>query len=250
VQRTIARSWRTAGLLLLVTQVLPGAILSVALLAVTGSMQSGGPFPLRPGAEGNWIGFTWAALGAGFIGWVLVTLIQAAGWAAGTWALTREALGERVGLGDALAYGARRVVGLWAWTLLSGLIFIAGLCACILPGLYVLFPLLLVGPVYLFERSNPLGRAFKLFHRNMGPLLGRLALLVAVVLMGSVVIGVFQSLGPSGGFGPGAAVVAIVTAALYLPLYLVMLVSLVVTYAEQRAREAPINSHQLAAQLG
>jgi hypothetical protein len=84
----------------------------------------------------------------------------------------------------------------------------------------------------------------------MGPVLGRLALIVAVVLLGSAVVSVIQGLGSTGGIGPGNAVVALVSAVLNLPLYLLLLVSLVVTYAEQRAREAGVNTHHLAAQLG
>jgi hypothetical protein len=256
VRATIARSWRTASLVLLVTQVLPAVALAVIVLGITGALRSPTAFPIgastaRPTPG---VGAAFGVLGVGLVGWAIISVLQAVGWAGGTWVLTREALGQPAQLGDALRYGLRRSLGLWGWTLLSGLILLVGLCACLVPGLYLLFPLSLVGPIYLFERGVPIGRAFKLFHANVGPVLGRVALVIGALLVGVAVIGVIQNVGLAavgdGGFSAVAVIVAVIAGALYLPLYLLQLVGLVATYAEQRAREVPVNTAQLAAQLG
>lgn len=171
----------------------------------------------------------------------------------------RQALGQQVRLGAALRYGLRRALGLWAWTLLSTLIITAGMCACLLPGIYFAFALSLAGPVFLFERSNPIGRSFRMFHARLGLVLGRVALVAAVPIAGAVAVRLVQDLGmlavgagPGSGVGlsVGAVAVTAVTALLNLPISVAQLVGLVVTYAEQRGWEAPVRTAQLATELG
>ncbi|SCF36046.1 hypothetical protein [Micromonospora mirobrigensis] len=257
----LRRSWRVLVLVLVVTQVLPAlaiSVLSVVLLPAD-------ELATAPSADGQ------VALPDGFftdlalfgavigLGSLLFGLLQAAGWAAGTWAVTRQALGEAVTAGGALRYGFRRALGLWGWTLLTGLLMAVGFCFCILPGIYLAFALSLVTPIYLYERENPIGRSFRMFHDRLGMVLGRISLVGIVVILFSVVTSVVEEIATSAAgtdpfASPAAAaglfVALVVAALLSVPAYLVQQVGLVVTYAEQRGQEGPVNSARLAGELG
>ncbi|WP_410814530.1 hypothetical protein [Micromonospora sp. 067-2] len=254
----VRRGWRLLLPILLLTQVLPAAVLSVLQLGLDPTAQ------WEATAEPDALPDTFLAdLGALLLvlvgGSLLIGLVQAVGWAAGTWVITRQAAGEPVSLGDALRHGLRRALGLWGWSLLIGLIVGVGVCFCVLPGIYLAFALSMAGPVYLFERHNPIGRSFRMFHDRLGLLLGRVALVGTVVIVVSLVAVVLEGIG-SAPFGadplanPGSAIgvvlVIAIGAVLALPAHLAQLVGLVVTYAEQRAHEGPVNSAGLVAELG
>ncbi|PWR05891.1 hypothetical protein DKT68_24550 [Micromonospora acroterricola] len=256
----VRRGWRLLLPILLLTQVLPAAVLSVFALGLDPSAKwettaVDGTTSLPDTFFTDLATMFLVLIG----GSLLVGFVQAVGWAAGTWVITRQAAGEPVGLGEALRYGLRRALGLWGWTLLMGVIIGLGICFCLLPGIYLAFALSMAGPVYLFERQNPIGRSFRMFHDRLGLLLGRVALVAAVVIVGTLVPGVLEGVG-SAPFGvdplatPGSAVgvvlVIALSAVLVLPAHLAQLVGLLVTYAEQRAHEGPVNSAGLAAELG
>ncbi|MGC4748799.1 hypothetical protein ACLQ28_24555 [Micromonospora sp. DT201] len=148
---------------------------------------------------------------------------------------------------------------MWGWTLLISLLIGIGVCFCVLPGIYLAFALSLAGPVYLFERRNPIGRSFRMFHDRFGLMLGRVALVALAVVVGSLIPGFLEGLGTSAlgtdpfaspGTAVGAVAVIGVTAVLALPAHLAPRIGLLVTYAEQRAHEAPVNTAGLAAELG
>ena len=255
----VRRGWRLLLPIMLLTQVVPGAVLSALSLALGPSSQVGTAPDGAPVLPDGYFPHVAALLGVAFVGSLLIGLVQSLGWAAGTWVVARQAAGEPVALGPALRYGLRRALGLWGWTLLVSVLMGVGLCFCVLPGIYLAFALSLTGPVYLFERENPIGRSFRIFHQRLGPVLGRVALVAAVVILGSMVGGVLEQVGllPFGdrplaepGAGVGALAVVVLAAALVAPVYLVQLVGLLATYAEHRAHEGPVNSARLAAELG
>jgi hypothetical protein len=186
-------------------------------------------------------------------------LVQSLGWAAGTWVVARQAAGEPVSVGAALGYGLRRALGLWGWTLVMSLIIGLGICFCLIPGIYFAFALSMAGPVYLFERQHPIGRSYRMFHDRLGLLLGRVALVAAAVIVGSGAAGLVEGIGSlpfgttpleSPGTAVGVIVVTLLGGVLALPAHLAQLVGLVVTYAEQRAHEGPVDSARLAGELG
>ncbi|SIQ19464.1 hypothetical protein [Micromonospora avicenniae] len=256
----VRRGWRVLLPLLLLTQVLPAVVLSVISVGVDPSARWDASIAQDPTSlPDTFVGDVTTLLLVTIVGSVLVGLVQCLGWAAGTWVIARQGAGEPVDLGTALRYGARRMLGLWGWTLLTGLIIAVGLCFCALPGIYLAAALSLFGPVYLFERENPLGRAWGMFHKRLGMVLGRVLLVVALVIVVSIVAGVVQAAGsapfgldPFGSAGTAIGVISVlvVTGVLALPAQLMQLVGLVVTYAEQRAQEGPVNSARLAAELG
>ncbi|QDY10842.1 hypothetical protein FJK98_29910 [Micromonospora sp. HM134] len=252
----VRRSWRPLLPLLLLTQVVPAVAVSLLSLGM-------GPDATVLPADGSLPEGYLSDLVIYGVSVFLVALafgvVQGIGWAGGTWVVTRQAAGQPADLPGALRYGARRCLGLWGWMLVLGVLVGVGFCLCLLPGIYLAFALALAGPVYLFEGQNPIGRSFRMFHDRLGMVLGRVALVALAVLLGSVLGGVVESVGtlPFGtdpftapGTAVGAVAVILVSAVLVLPAYLMQLVGLVVTYAEQRAQEGPVNVTRLVAELG
>ncbi|MET8120234.1 hypothetical protein [Micromonospora sp. NPDC005291] len=257
----LRRGWRQLVPILLLTQVLPAAVLSIISLGVDPSAGWETQAELDPagGLPDNFAADLATLLVALIGGSLLIGLVQAVGWAAGSWLITQQAAGRPASIDAALRYGVRRALGLWGWTLLISVLVGIGVCFCVLPGIYLAFALSMAGPVYLFERQNPIGRSFRMFHDRLGLLLGRVALVGGVVIVGSLIPGFLESVGtvafgPDPLASPGAAVGAVavigVTAVLALPAHLVQLVGLLITYTEQRAHEGPVNAAALAAELG
>ncbi|TQJ25429.1 hypothetical protein FBZ33_5782 [Micromonospora sp. A202] len=257
----LRRGWRQLVPIMLLTQVLPAAVLSVISLGADPSAkwaaeaQTSTTAALPDNFAVELVSLLVLLIG----GSVLVGLLQAVGWAAGSWVITQQAAGQPGSLDSALRYGIRRALGLWGWTLLISLLIGIGACFCVLPGIYLAFALSMAGPVYLFERHNPIGRSFRMFHDRLGLLLGRVALVALAVIVGTVIPGVLEGVGTSAfGTDPfaspdsavGAVVVIGITAVLALPAHLSQMIGLLVTYAEQRAHEAPVNTPGLAAELG
>lgn len=255
----VRRGWRQLLPIMLLTQTVPAAVIAVLSIALAPTAEPvtrlDGTTVLPNGYPQNVLAFYGAVLLASLI----FGPLQSTGWAAGTWVVARQAAGEPVGMGAALRYGLRRALGLWGWTLVASLLIALGVCACILPGIYVLAAVALFGPVYLFERKDPMGRSFGTLHRRFGMVLGRVAL-VAVALVAAwlvnVVVGTVNRLVfgahpmDAPGTAAGAVALAVVGAVLVTPAYLAQLVGLVATYAEQRAQDGPVNSARLAAELG
>ncbi|GAA3756879.1 hypothetical protein [Micromonospora maritima] len=256
---TVRRSWRQLLPIVLLTQCVPAAIISVlSLYLVPTDEPVTGPdgAPVLPD---GYLEHVFAFYGVVMLAALLFGPVQAAGWGAGTWVVARQAAGEPAGLGAALRYGLRRALGLWGWTIVASLLITVGACLCLLPGVYVGFAVALFGPVYLFERQEPIGRAWRMFHQRFGMVLGRVALVMCALLAATVldlvvstVSGVVFGADPTSAPGTtvGAVALAVVGAALAAPAYLAQLVGLVVAYAEQRAQEGPVNAARLAAELG
>lgn len=255
----LRRGWRQLLPIMLLTQVVPAVVIAILSL---GLAPAGEPVTGPAGAPAlsdGYFGDVFVFYGAVLLATLLFGPLQAAGWAAGTWLVTRQAVGEAVTVGAAFRYGWRRAVGLWGWTLVASLLIALGVCACVLPGIYVGFAVALFGPVYLFERQDPIGRSFGMLHKRFGMVLGRVALVGAVLVGAAIVDGVLQAVSQfafgldpmaAPGTAVGAVLLAVAGALLVVPSYLVQLVGLVVTYAEQRAQEGPVNVAQLAAELG
>ncbi|MFU8853303.1 hypothetical protein ACNAW0_20280 [Micromonospora sp. SL1-18] len=255
----VRRGWRQLLPIMLLTQAVPAAVISVlTLVLVPAAEPVNGPngAPVLPD---GYFQDVFAFYGAVALAALIFGPLQSAGWAAGTWVVARQAAGEQSGVGAALRYGLRRALGLWGWSIVATLLISVGTCLCVLPGIYAAFAVALLGPVYLFERHEPIGRAFRMFHQRFGMVLGRVALVAAAVILGSLVRWVIEAVGqlPFGtqpmatpGTAAGAVAVSLVAAVLVTPVYLAQLVGLLVTYAEQRAHEGPVNTALLAAELG
>lgn len=257
----VERSWQLLLSIVLITHVLPAVAITLVALPfqpVTPVLSTTGE--PSPGDFDAFMGDFVLFLGVVSVVAVVAGLVQCVGWAAATRVIIQHATGGQPSLGPALRYGLRRAPGLWGWYLVSGLIITAGLCACFLPALYLGVAVSLAGPIYLFERSNPIGRSFRMVHARFGMVLGRVAIVVGLVIGGSVVVGLLENLaglvlgigatpGEAVGLSVGYAVITLVGAVLGIPFQLAQTIGILLTYTEQRGQEAPVNSAQLAAEL-
>lgn len=253
------RSWKLMGAIFAITTVLPSLLISIAgtVAAVVVTLQLVETDSRRVSEEMLAAGlpvFLLAVLAVVVVSY----LLQMAGYAGATYAVTKQAAGHQVGLGEALGYGFRRCLGLFGWQFVVFLIAVGGLLACILPVFYVIAALALVGPIYLFERGNPIGRSFSIFNNNLGRVLGRLALLLLASLLVSGFTSVFDRVGQTvvgqsttdlkiimGAAGLSAALSVI----FQLPLTMLTFSGILLTYTEQRGYEGPVTAQSLADEL-
>jgi hypothetical protein len=255
VMKTFARSWRSVGTIILITQTLPGMIIVAAALALTAGLVPDPGTVLTQADVDERLRNLQALLPVLLVAIVVLLFVQAVGWGGATWAMTREAAGQPAPLGSALGFGLRRAPGLFGWYLVTALIIAVGILACILPGIYFVAATALVGPVYLFERSRPIGRSFRLLHDNFGPVLGRLLIIFAIFAGGQVFSGIVQNVGVLAASGGGASPVTLTAVfgalgvALALPFTILQTIALVLTYVEQRAQEIQISTPQLVTAL-
>ncbi|NES31483.1 hypothetical protein GCE86_23355 [Micromonospora terminaliae] len=255
----LRRGWRQLLPIMLLTQTVPAAAIAVISLALAPTDQPVTGPDGAPVLPDGYFEHIFAFYGAVLLAALIFGPLQSTGWAAGTWVVARQAAGEPVGVGAALRYGLRRALGLWGWTIVASLLITVGACLCLLPGLYAAFAFALFGPIYLFERQEPIGRAWRMFHQRFGLVLGRVALVICVLIVAAVLDGMVGLINQlvfgadpmaAPGTAAGAATLAVAGAVLTTPAYLAQLVGLVATYAEQRAHEGPVNAARLAAELG
>ena len=91
------------------------------------------------------------------------------------------AAGLQPRLGAALGLAARRVFPLIGWQILAGLIVLAGICACVLPAIYLSAVFMLLPAVVTFERGgSAISRCFKLFHQDLGASISRIATIAGI----------------------------------------------------------------------
>jgi hypothetical protein len=262
VQEIAKRSWKSALIIAALGIAVPRALVTLI------SWASG----WGTGLSITGIGGVASAIGSLFLG-LLATLVfsiaacyvAAAGWAAGTWALVQEAqTGRPASIPAAFQYGMKRAMALFPWTVLAAVAFTIASACLWLPGVYVAFGFSMFGFVALFERgTNPVSRSFSLTHNSatIGPTLGKIGILFGVYLVYTIIIGAIftgiavavgigfgftNSFGYNIGFGLIQAIGSLLTA----PALAVLLIGLLPTYAELRARVAPLTTSQLQQELG
>ena len=204
---------------------------SVSLLSPV-ELESAGGFSVTP-----------AAALVVMLGAVVTMLVTAIGWGAGIWAVTQAAAGYPADLAAAFTAGVRRLGPMFGWYLLYSLMVAVGAVACLLPGLYLAVAGSLFSFVIVFERErNPFGRSFSLVHRAFGQVLGRVALLGLVTIGASCVVSLCGNL-LGGGLGlVGFLMGDIATALLTAPVGVLLLVGLLLTYTQARARQEPVST--------
>lgn len=259
------RSGRQMLTVFLLWSIIP-AFVSAELSAQISPMTANFDAGVTPGGQGPMTAHEqdamWAALGGmalflglSFLGALALAYFIAAGWAAALRVAVTDAAGKPIGLGEAMAYGARRGLSLWGWYLIAGLCVLAGMLLCVLPGLYLAAVFALFAPVLVFEGGRPLARSFRLVHGDFRKMLGRISLSFAGAFVVGLVLYVFQSLLAGAGlgsimqshFGPVDVAVNAVFALISTVLTAVILVSgLLVTYAEAAAvNGGPASTSQL-----
>lgn len=246
---TVGRSWKSLLLIAWATQALP-----LALYGVIGARYTHRLVVIPPVGSSASPRFDTSVLST-VIPLILVVAVagsylSSVGQAATVRAITGQAAGRQVPLGAALGYGFRHGLRVWGWSLLYGLIMTVGLCACLLPGLYLALAGCLYTPVALYRRGmNPISTSFSLVNRNFGAALGRMVLLVLMVFGVRTVLavpsGIVSGVSTTAGYLV-TAVVDVVTA----PLALLLTVGTVLLFAEVWARQQPTSTAELDAALG
>ena len=170
-------------------------------------------------------------------------------------------------VGASLAMAARRVFPLLGWQLLAFLMIVVGICACVLPAIYLLAVFIILPAVVTFERGTAISRCFALFHRDLGASVSRIAtilgLVVGVGVLAAIIAQIVQL--AIGGAGPDLSsdgplfstsmVVGLVASTVVAGLLnaggAVVTASLTLTaYADMRARVEPLSTAMLAGELG
>jgi hypothetical protein len=255
-----ARSWKQLLPIVAVTSALPGI-----LLAVVGVELLSRSFTVVDNGVTNDVTAHWGVFGA-FVGLAvalgIIALFAAAiGWSGAMWLVTRQAAGAPATVGDALRFGARRCLRLGGLLVVVGLMVVVGLVACFLPGLYLAVAASLVVPFAVFDRgTSAIGGSFRLVNRNFGAVLGRLLIMYLLVGAVSGVLNLIVSTiaggsatttttasGPSAGSLIGQAVFSAIVS---VPTTIFLIIGILMTYAQMRARAVPTTAHDLVNSLG
>jgi hypothetical protein len=165
------------------------------------------------------------------------------------------ATGVTPSLGTAIRSAAGRAFPLLGWQLLAGLVILAGLCACVLPAIYLVGVFTVLPVVVAVERGGVIGRCFKLFHGDLGASIARIATVVGLSIGVSAVGGILgalveTALQSNGGLILGSVFRTMLTVGLAAGLALVTAPLTLAAYADMRARVEPLNTAMLAQELG
>ncbi|MET8153307.1 hypothetical protein ACIBSW_19355 [Actinoplanes sp. NPDC049668] len=194
---------------------------------------------------------------------VLVALIYSIATLAAVRLVVTVATGGQAHVGPAVRAVLPRVLPMIGWSLLAGLVIFAGLCACVVPGLYLGAVFVVLPAVVLFEPGEAISRCFRLFHNDFGAAVARTAtivgLLFGITLIFAALSGVVTLITLGSVFADPAAVVgtgALVTDAVLgsilnltssLIAGVVLTPLVVATYADLRARREPFSTAYLPA---
>jgi hypothetical protein len=197
---------------------------------------------------------------------VAACYLATVGWAAGVWALVHEAgTGRAANVGEAFGYGFKRAGQLFRWTVVAGAAFTVAYALLYVPGIVLAFFICLFGLAGLFERpANPLQRSFELTRNSVtfGPTAGKVGLaFLAYAVLAGIAHGIFGvmawgfgnagSISGAGVFDVIATIVVAIGEVFTGPAFAVLLLCLLPTYAELRAKEnGGATTAQLQQQLG
>ncbi|HEY9482463.1 MAG TPA: hypothetical protein VIR00_05830 [Micromonosporaceae bacterium] len=257
-----ARSWKQLLPIVALTSALPGILLTiVSVESLSRSFTAVDDGDIYT----NDVTVHWGTLGA-FVGLGVVLGIvslfaSAIGWSGAMWLVTRQAAGAPASVGEALAFGARRCLRLGGLLVVVGLMVVVGLVACFLPGLYLAIAASLVVPFAIFDRgTGAISGSFRLVNRNFGAVLGRLVIMYLLVgavsgvvnlivssIVGGSMTNATANASPSAGAIVGEAVFSAIVA---VPTTMFLIIGILMTYSQMRARAVPTTAHDLVNSLG
>ncbi|GIJ70437.1 hypothetical protein Voc01_053540 [Virgisporangium ochraceum] len=204
------------------------------------------------------------ALAGGFLSIVVAALVTLASIRVGV----AVATGAEPNVGEALRGSMGRMFPLLGWQIVAGLLIVVGVCACVLPAIYLYVVFMTVPAVVAFERTNVISRCFQLFHRDLGAAVARLATILGFTIAASVLGGIIDAIissatGASAGQFEavpsdvttgaliGGYLLSTLVAALIGAVAAVFTSQLTLTaYADLRARVEPLSTPVLASELG
>lgn len=240
------RSWKSIGLIMLIGAVIPSLVVGTVNTAV-------GPIGTDMGKI-EWSDYAGSGLWS-LLAWIITGFLAAAAVVAAIRVAVREGTpGVQVPFGESMSYGFGRALPMWGWTILASIVIAIGLCACVLPGIYLAIALAMLAPAFVFEGGNPFVRSFKLTHSDFGRALSRLLVAALAFLVYGCIIGVplglIEGAIAKDGLGFGGFIVVLILeairAVLLLPVAIAAVAVVLVTYAELRARlEGRLSTQQL-----
>ncbi len=175
-----------------------------------------------------------------------VGLISAAAAAVNVRLVVQAATGQPIRLGTATAEGLRRVPALIGWTLLGNLLAVVAVLMCVLPVFYVGAVLMVLPVLVTLERGTGIGRAFTLFHADLGTSVARVATIagltaVTAMALTAVEVGLEVVVGGT----TGTVVGGLWNGVYYLVAGLALPPLLVTAYADMRSRLEPFSTAYL-----
>lgn len=240
------RSWKSIGIIMLIGAVIPSLVVGTVNTAV-------GPIGTDMDTI-KWSDYAGSGLWS-LLAWIITGFLAAAAVVAAIRVAVREGTpGVQVPLGESMSYGFGRALPMWGWTILASIVITIGLCACVLPGIYLAIALAVIAPAFVFEGGNPFVRSFKLTHSDFGRALSRLlAAGLAFLVYGCIIgipLGLIEGAIAKDGLGFGGFIVVLILeairAVLLLPVAIAAVAVVLVTYAELRARlEGRLSTQQL-----
>jgi hypothetical protein len=197
-----------------------------------------------------------AGLGVGFAGQLLAAFVSALVLLAVVRVTIVAATGGQPSVADALRGAVGRLLPLVGWQLLAALITLAGLCACVLPGLYCIAVFTVLPVVVVVERGGVISRCFRLFHGDLGASLARVATIIGIGigggLLASAVAGAFVRVSATT-ITPALVVSTFVVTAFTVAVQggLAVLLGPLTTlaYADMRARIEPVSAAVLQQEI-
>jgi hypothetical protein len=201
------------------------------------------------GRYSGWAAVTLVGVLLAILIWILISL-------ASLRLLVTGVTTDRADVGAALSGSAPRILPMIGWGLLALLIIVLGFCACILPSFYFSAVFLVLPAIVLFERGGAIGRAFKLFHGNLGASLARVATIFGIGLVAGLIASMISAI-VGAGFGTvgtaqsvGAGVTSTVIQVIFSAALGILTAPLTLaTYADMRARVEPLSTAVLASEL-
>ncbi len=206
---------------------------------------------LEPADFGSFAALLGLALGGGLVSYLLYALVLLASIRVVV-ALAAEG---RADVRASLTGAVRRIFPLIGWQLLTGLLAMVAICACVLPVFYVMAATAVLAAVVTFERGGLIARCFRLFNGSLGTAIPRVLVIGAVWVAASMITSM-----PGVLFAPGAdtstgVLVAGAIAATVIQLVgqvaigIVTAPMVVTAYADMRARIEPVSTSMLVAEL-
>lgn len=262
-RRTVAICRRSGGpalAILAITGILPVLLTGVVYALMSGRLNAAMPVETQRVSTAELMDL-YRALGQYFAvalpAMLLVGYLSSIGWCATLRVMAQDAVGQPRDIAAALRYGVRRGLALWGWYVLAMLCCLVGLCACVVPVIYLALAMSLIAPITVFERGRPaISGSFRLMHAHFWPAVGRLMVLALVVFGYLLLVQCALNLAVGGAAAAGTAtqlpsttqvvVQSLVRAVLDIPATVAGIAGILAVYAEQRGRLEPLSSADLA----
>ena len=205
------------------------SIVSTVVVAIITAIGASLPWSAYS-SSGFPIGFTLELILLG----ILLLLITVCAQIASFFIAILDAAGEPARIGTALRLAARPTLPMLGWSLVAGIMNIAGLLLFLIPGIYlfIVFYASLIGVVAIEHKG--IGRTFGLVNPRFWPTAGRMLFAFLIFVIYSVVV-----IGISYALGPDSIAASILTWISSILIGLVAIAISVVTYTELRFHENP-----------